>query len=79
MKILVINTGSSSIKYVVYEMDGHQVLAKGLVDRIGDPASSLTNSLFTPDEHKERIETLIPDHTAGLEMVVKLLTDAEKE
>ena len=78
MKILVINTGSSSIKYVVYEMDGHQVLAKGLVDRIGDPASSLTNSLFTPDEHKERIETLIPNHTAGLEMVVKLLTDAEK-
>lgn len=78
MKILVINTGSSSIKYVVFEMEEQQVLAKGLVDRIGDPASSLTNSFFTPDEHKERIDTSIPNHTIGLELVVKTLTDHEK-
>lgn len=78
MKILVINTGSSSIKYVVYEMEGHQVLAKGLVDRIGDPASSLSNSFFTPEEHKQKIEVSIPNHAVGLELVVKTLMDPEK-
>ncbi len=79
MKILVINTGSSSIKYVLFEMSGRQVLAKGLVDRIGDPASSLTNSFFAPEERKEQITTPIEDHATGLELVVDLLTNDQHE
>ncbi|MCJ7771674.1 MAG: hypothetical protein MUP22_00915, partial [Desulfobacterales bacterium] len=39
MKILVINTGSSSIKYKLFEMDSQKVLASGLAERIGEPES----------------------------------------
>ncbi len=77
MKILVINTGSSSIKYVLFEMTNHQVLAKGLVDRIGEANSSLTNSTFIPEVNKTRLETSIPNHSEGLELVVKTLTDPQ--
>ncbi|MFT7197944.1 MAG: acetate kinase, partial [Marinoscillum sp.] len=76
MKILVINTGSSSIKYVLFEMEGQQVITKGQVDRLGDPSSSIAYSIFQNGEElkiKEVISNL--DHVSGLEKIVAVLTD----
>jgi len=78
MKILVINTGSSSIKYELFEMDGRVVLAKGLVDRIGDQNSSITHSSYVNgQEQKSKTDLTIKNHADGLENVVNLLTDTE--
>jgi acetate kinase len=76
VKILVINTGSSSIKYVLFEMEGQQVITKGQVDRLGDPSSSIAYSIFQNGEElkiKEVISNL--DHVSGLEKIVAVLTD----
>ncbi|MFT5641599.1 MAG: acetate kinase [Cyclobacteriaceae bacterium] len=76
MKILVINTGSSSIKYVLFEMKGRQVLTKGAVDRLGDASSSISFSVFqNGKELKTKEEIAIPDHVSGLEKIVAILTD----
>lgn len=78
MKILVINTGSSSIKYVLFEMEGRQVLTKGAVERLGDTSSSIAYSVFrNGEEYKTKTEVSIPDHVAGLEKIVGVLTDAK--
>ncbi|MFY0606564.1 MAG: acetate kinase [Cyclobacteriaceae bacterium] len=76
MKILVINTGSSSIKYVLFEMRGQQVISKGQVDRLGDSASNIVYSYFkNGEEIKAKEEISIPNHVAGLEKIVSVLTD----
>ncbi len=76
MKILVINTGSSSIKYVLFEMEGQQVLTKGAVERLGDPSSSIAYTVFQGgEEHKIKEEVAIMDHVSGLEKIVAVLTD----
>ena len=49
MNILVLNCGSSSLKYQLIDMDGEKVLAKGLCERIGIEGSNLTNSTFVVD------------------------------
>ncbi|MEQ8239815.1 MAG: acetate kinase [Cyclobacteriaceae bacterium] len=78
MKILVINTGSSSIKYVLFEMEGRKVLTKGLVDRLGDASSSIAYSVFkNGEELKTKVEVSIPDHVSGLEKIVAILTDSK--
>mgnify|MGYP002514111553 FL=1 len=77
MVILVLNCGSSSIKYQVIDIDdnGNTLLAKGLVDRIGLPEGSLTHkpSGKTPFT----LEQAIPDHTTGIRLVLDALTHAE--
>ncbi len=74
MKILVLNSGSSSIKYQLFGMPGDEVLAKGLVQRIGEPAGELEQQTakgkFTSREP-------VVDHTVALEKVAFLLTRAE--
>ena len=61
MKILVINTGSSSIKYELFDMDRHQVIAQGLAEKIGEQSSHLThkkrdsNSRFVKTKSMDRI------------------------
>lgn len=80
MKILVINSGSSSIKFQLLEMDGESVLASGLVERIGED-EGLIKCEFWPDSDKERVEkntAEIVDHKSGMRMVVDLLTDPVK-
>lgn len=52
MKILVLNCGSSSLKYQVYNMDNNEVLAKGLVERIGIEGSNLKHSPAGKDSVK---------------------------
>ena len=79
MKILVINTGSSSIKYQLFDMDQQIVLASGLAEKIGEATSILTHKIIK--ENGENItkvkEGMILDHQEGLIRIVDLLVDAE--
>ncbi|MBM4049280.1 MAG: acetate kinase [Planctomycetes bacterium] len=72
MKVLVINCGSSSIKYQLYEMPGDQVLAKGNVEKIGEEASMLTHEARG---QKTKRQERVPDHDKGMELVLACLTD----
>ncbi|MCG6870432.1 MAG: acetate kinase [Gammaproteobacteria bacterium] len=78
MKILVINCGSSSIKYQLFESDGWHVMVKGGVDRIGEPMAEFRQIWFQGDTVEERLkESLhIPDHRRGLQRVIEALYDA---
>lgn len=75
MIVLVLNCGSSSIKYQVIDIDDNSnaLLAKGLVDRIGLPEGSLTHKPSGKDKFEMRMP--IPDHTTGISLVLKALTD----
>ncbi len=70
MKILVINCGSSSLKYQLFDMSNEHVLAKGLVERIGLPGSVLTHR---PGADKHVIETEIPNHEKAISLVLDAL------
>lgn len=74
MKIFVVNCGSSSIKYQLIDMNKEEVMAKGLVERIGIEGSVLKH---TP-EGKEEVVVMqpIPEHATGIKMVLDILTDA---
>jgi len=73
MKILVINAGSSSLKYQLIDMNGEQLLAKGLVERIGD----VKNSQLTHKANGQStvIKEPLSDHAKSLELVLSTLTD----
>lgn len=75
MIVLVLNCGSSSIKYQVIDIDDNSnaLLAKGLVDRIGLHEGSLTHKPTGKDKFELRMP--IPDHTTGISLVLKALTD----
>ncbi|HPF04189.1 MAG TPA: acetate kinase, partial [Bacteroidales bacterium] len=76
MIILVLNCGSSSIKYQLFDMsDGHQLLAKGLLERIGLNESIITHKPTGGEPY--RLITDIPDHTTGINMVMEVLCDPE--
>jgi acetate kinase len=72
MKILVINAGSSSLKYQLIEMDGEKVMAKGLCERIGIDGR-ITHS--AADGRKSEEDCSFPTHTEAFERVVKALTE----
>jgi acetate kinase len=67
--VLVINAGSSSIKYQLVDVDTREALASGIVERIGEAISPLTHR--TGDQ-KQTVEVPVPDHTTGLRAVLKL-------
>ncbi len=75
MKVLVVNAGSSSIKYQVMDMTDESVLAVGLVDRVGIPGSTLEHKPMGKDEVV--IKKDLPDHTAGMELVLEVLVNPE--
>ncbi len=78
MIILVLNCGSSSLKYQVLDMKNeseYSLLAKGLVERIGLEMGEITHRV--PDKDKFVIDKPIPDHTEGIKSVLELLVDAE--
>jgi len=75
MKVLVLNCGSSSIKYKLYDMNGQKELASGGIEKIGLPDSFLKFSLS--DGSKQVITQEIKEHTAGIELILKTLTDAK--
>ncbi|WP_316634695.1 acetate kinase [uncultured Flavobacterium sp.] len=75
MKILIINSGSSSIKYQLMVMPTNEVICSGMIDRIGLETSNVTfkTSLNTIEEMLP-----IPNHKVGLQKVANMLLDAEK-
>lgn len=78
MIVLVLNCGSSSLKYQVLDMKNESefsLLAKGLVERIGLEMGDITHSVTGKDKHK--VHQPIPTHTEGIKGVLDLLTDAE--
>lgn len=74
MKVLVVNCGSSSLKYQLFEMNDESVLAKGLVERIGLEGSVLTHE--PAGKGKTVINADIKNHTIGIGLVLEALTDA---
>ena len=76
MKILVINSGSSSIKYKLFEMPAQTALTSGVVEKIGEAESIITHKV--PSRDKEKNETLpIANHQEGFDKILSLLTDPE--
>ena len=75
MKILVLNCGSSSIKYKLYDMDGEKVLAQGGVARIGLDEAFIKVKLA--DGSKKQIMADLPTHKEGVQLVFKCLLDPE--
>jgi len=75
MKILVINAGSSSLKYQLFDMDNEQMLCKGNCERIGGEGSFIGHK--TADGREMTKEGSMPDHTAAFNFVKDALTDAE--
>lgn len=75
MKVLVVNCGSSSIKYQVVDMTDESVLAVGLVDRVGIPGTTLKHEPVGKDE--VLIKKDMPDHTAGMKLVLEVLVNEE--
>lgn len=73
MKILVLNCGSSSVKYKLFDMDKQEVLAQGGVEKLGLPGSFLK---FTqPDGKKVILEKDMPEHNVAIEFILSVLTD----
>lgn len=75
MKILVINCGSSSIKYKLYDMTDKSVLAAGGIEKVGLEGSF--NKVTLPDGTKKIIERECPSHTEGIKFMFDTLLDAE--
>ena len=73
MKILVLNCGSSSVKYKLFNMDTHEVLAQGGVEKLGLPGSFLKFTL--PSGEKVILEKELPEHNAAIQFILSVLTD----
>ena len=73
MKILVLNCGSSSLKYQLIDMDNESVVAKGLCERIGIEGSKLTHKATGKDDYV--VEREMPTHVTAIEMVMEALQD----
>ncbi|HPD95186.1 MAG: acetate kinase [Bacteroidales bacterium] len=74
MNVLVLNCGSSSIKYQLIDMaNENQLLAKGLVERVGFSDAILTHKPEGKDKYQ--LVTNIPDHTVGINLILKALVD----
>ena len=73
MKILVLNCGSSSVKYKLIESEGGKVLAEGGVEKLGMSDSFIKYRLT--DGSKKTVETTMPTHKEAVETIIKVLTD----
>ena len=76
MKVLVINAGSSSLKYQLIDMDSVTVMAKGLCERIGIEGSNLQHKNLVKGV-AEKIENPMKDHADAIQMVIDALVNAE--
>ncbi len=75
MKILVVNCGSSSLKYQLIDMDNEEVIAKGICERIGIDGSKLTHDAEGKEEFV--LETPMPDHNTAMQIVLDALMDED--
>ena len=76
MNILVINCGSSSLKYQLIDSESEKVLAKGLCERIGIDGSAITHQ--PAGGEKVTVETDMPSHTEAVKLVIEK-TDGQKK
>ena len=76
MNILVLNSGSSSIKYQLFRWPDERPACSGLVERIGSEQATITHKVFVPETPPTELRSTLPlpDHEAGLLEVVRLLT-----
>ena len=74
MKILVLNCGSSSIKYALYDMTDRSVITSGGIEKIGLPDSFITVKL---NGEKHKMQRAISEHTAGVQWIFEVLTSGE--
>ena len=79
MNILVINTGSSSIKYQLFEMDTETTVVTGMAEKIGEKTARLTHEILEKNGNgKKKVEEFrIKNHAQGLSRIVELLVDQE--
>lgn len=78
MIVLVINAGSSSLKYQLLDMVENKVMAGGVVERIGEDMGSVTHRKFTGATPEKFIrEEIIADHRAAMHLVTELIVDAD--
>ncbi len=77
MKVLVVNAGSSSLKYQLIDMDNKSVLAKGLCERIGIEGSNLQHTCVMKGLDKVTIKNPMKDHGDAIQMVIDALVNAE--
>ena len=77
MKVLVINAGSSSLKYQLIDMEDESVKAKGLCERIGIDGSKLTHKV--PGKEDFVVDKDMPTHQTAIELVLEALIDPEKD
>lgn len=75
MKVLVLNCGSSSIKYKLFDMASKEVIGQGGIEKIGMKGSFL--KLTLPNGEKKVLEKDIPEHTVGVEFILNTLIHAE--
>lgn len=73
MKILVLNCGSSSVKYKLFDMKKHEVMAQGGVEKLGLPGSFL--KFTTAEDKKVVLEKELPEHNAAIQFILSILTD----
>ncbi len=77
MKILVINSGSSSIKYQLFDMGKREVMAAGLIERIGSGDSQVRYRARSEVSAEQSRSQAVADHREGLRIIAELLTSAE--
>lgn len=75
MKVLVLNSGSSSLKYQVFNMEDQSVLGSGLVERVGIDGGIITHK--TPNGEKHRFNEDLPNHEVALHKVLDILVNPE--
>ena len=75
MKVLVVNAGSSSLKYQLFDTNTGAVLAKGNCERIGIEGSKLTHKISGKPDYVN--ETALKDHSEAMKLVVAALLDKE--
>jgi acetate kinase len=79
MKILVLNSGSSSVKYSLFNMEDSTVLCSGLVERIGEDMGAIKHKKLPDSDAQQKFseELKVPDHDTGLRRVIEIIVDAE--
>ncbi|WP_448697560.1 acetate/propionate family kinase [Mucilaginibacter sp. AW1-3] len=76
MNILIINSGSSSIKYQLFKMPSTQPVCSGLIERIGTANANIIHKVLQPHLEYTSTQTVaLPDHEAGLKKITALITD----
>ena len=75
MKILILNAGSSSLKYQMFDMENNEVLCSGLVERVGIDGGKITHKTKTGDKHPFELD--LPNHEVALHKVLDILVNPE--